>query len=111
MDEHNGRTEEQKANATADAAQPRAADGVQQRAQPPRSNGQRTERPVERVARAERERQAAANARETTNLPDITQVGQIIRERFSTITRQLPREVPRRPAEPATPRAPVSNAT
>ncbi|HEU5014765.1 MAG TPA: SH3 domain-containing protein [Roseiflexaceae bacterium] len=103
MDEHNERTEEQKDNAPADAAQSRA--------QPQRSNGQRAERPVERVARAERERQAAASARETTNLPDITQVGQIIRERFSHITRQFPREVPRRPAEPAAPRTPVSNVT
>jgi hypothetical protein len=72
------------------------------------------ERPVERVARAERERQAA-NARESGGLPDMTQVGQIIRARFSSITRQWPRQRPpdvaRRPAEQAAPRTSVSTAT
>lgn len=110
MDEQNKRTEEQNKHTPVSAEQPRVADGARQRVQAP-PNTPRAERSVDRIDRAERARQAATPQSETANLPDITQVGQIIRERFSSFTRQLPRQAPRRTAEPAAPRAPVSNVT
>ncbi len=108
MDEQNKRAEEQNKSAPANVEQPRVIDGAPQRGQSP-PNTSRSERSVDRIDRAERERQAAKLHSETANLPDITQVGQIIRERFSNLTRQLPREVPRRATEPTAPRVPVSN--
>ena len=110
MDEQNKRTEEQNKRAPVSAEQLRGADGLHQRG-PATPNKPRSERSIDRVDQAERARQAATPQSETANLPDITQVGQIIRERFSNFTRQLPREVPRRAAESAAPRTPVSSVT